>query len=375
MIAVIADDLTGAAELAGIAFSRGVRVSLHTTIDEVPAAVGVVAIDTETRSRGAADAAAAVHSATVRLLRDARLNWIYKKTDSLLRGPVAAEIEAVLDATGLPQCLLVPANPSRGRVVQRGELWVAGRPVHETEFARDPEHPRLTSRVRDLLGSASDRIHVPDVTSEADLHRIAEVSARERGRVLWAGAADFFRVLLEREGEDLPRATETAVSRRDPERVVLISGSRAAWQAEHRDVRADSDVAVRVMPAALTRAEQDDEAFEAWARDLAALMTTTPRVLVAIGPAEGATAAPSVLAERLAAASVSAIRHAGTVQRVLAEGGATAAAVAAAFGWTRFAVTAQPASGVVLLEPHGAEGPDFLIKVGSYPWPAAVWSR
>lgn len=374
MIAVIADDLTGAAELAGHAFSSGVRVSVHTTSDDVPAAVDVVAIDTETRSLSAADAAAAVRTMTARLLRDARPDWIYKKTDSLLRGPVAAEIEAVLDATGLPRCVLVPANPSRGRMVQHGELWVGGLPVHETELARDPEHPRLTARVRDLLGSASDRIRVPDVTSEADLHRIADIDT-QGGRVLWAGAADFFRVLLDRHARHVPRAAPVPVSRPDPQRVVLISGSRAAWQAEHRHVCTGPDVALGVMPDALTRAELDDEALERWVNDLVTLITTTPRVLVAIGAAPPATAAPPVLAERLATASVRAIRRARRVERVLAEGGATAAAVAAAFGWSRFAVAAQPASGVVLLDPHARNGPDFMIKVGSYPWPATAWSR
>jgi D-threonate/D-erythronate kinase len=375
VIAVIADDLTGAAELAGIAFSSGVHVSLHTTLDDVPAAAGVVAIDTETRSLSAADAAAAVRSATTRLLCDARPDWIYKKTDSLLRGPVAAEIEAVLDATALPRCVLVPANPSRGRVVQGGELWVGGRPVHETDLARDPEHPRLTSRVCDLLHSTSDRIHVPDITSEADLCRLADMEPRDGVPVLWAGAADFFRVLLDRHARHVPRATRVPASRPEPARVVLVSGSRAAWQAEHRHLRAGSAVAVQVMPDALTRAEPHDEALDAWVSELAALMTATTRVLVAIGPAAAATAVPAVLAERLATAAVRAIRRAATVERVLAEGGATAAAVAAAFGWTRFDVAAQPAGGVVLLDPRCGSGPDFLIKVGSYEWPPDAWSR
>ena len=94
-------------------------------------------IDTGTRSRPPAEAAAVVARVAAQV-KDAGPDWIYKKVDSLLRGPVVAEIEAVLAATGLPRCLLVPANPSRGRLVQNGELWLGGRRLHETDFAHDP---------------------------------------------------------------------------------------------------------------------------------------------------------------------------------------------------------------------------------------------
>ena len=110
------------------------------------------------------------------------------------------------------------------------------------------------------------------------------------------------------------------------------------------------------MPEALTRRDVSDDDRDAWRSELAELMTATPRVQVAIGCAAEATAPPAVLAERLAIAAVQAIQDTGTVQRVLAEGGATAGAVAAAFGWTHFDVTAQPARGVVLLSPGQGAG-------------------
>jgi uncharacterized protein YgbK (DUF1537 family) len=127
------------------------------------------------------------------------------------------------------------------------------------------------------------------------------------------------------------------------------------------------------MPEAMTQREVSAHVADAWTRELAELMASAPRVVVAIGNAPSATAAPPILARRLAASAVRAIRQAGAVERVLAEGGATAAAVAAAFGWTRLDVVGQPAPGVVALEPPSSGWPQFVIKVGSYQWPAAVW--
>ena len=371
MIAIVADDLTGAAELAGVAFARGLRATVLTRVEDVPD-VDVVAIDTDTRSCPDAEAADTVSRATRRLL-DAHPTWIYKKTDSLLRGPVVAEIEAMLSTTCRPRCLLVPANPSRGRVVRGGELWLGDYRVHETGFAHDPEHPRLTSRVRDLLQPGSDRIDVPDVESDADLRRVGARATTGGAGELWAGAADFFRALLERlvpAGRRPPTGggEETAA-----ERLVLISGSRAAWRAAGEWASPQRDMALRVMPDALTHREMSPHVADAWTRELAELIASNARVLVTIGSTSSATAAPPSLARRLAASAVRAIQQAGTVERVLAEGGATAAAVASAFGWTRLDVVGQPAPGVVALEAPSGGGPQFVIKVGSYEWPAAVW--
>jgi D-threonate/D-erythronate kinase len=373
VIAIVADDLTGAAELGGVAFAHGLGAAVLTRVEDVPD-VDVVAIDTDTRSRPAAEAAAAVSRATRRLL-DAHPTWIYKKTDSLLRGPVVAEIEAMLSATGRPRCLLVPANPSRGRLVRAGELWVRDRRVHETDFAHDPEHPRLTSRVRDLLRPGSERIEVPDVESDADRRLVVARATTGGAGELWAGAADFFQALLERlvpAGRRPPAGggEEAAV-----ERVVLISGSRAAWRAAGEWAASPRrGIALGVMPDALTQREVSAHIADAWTRELAELVASSTRLLVAIGNASSATAAPAILARRLAASAVRAIHQAGTVERVLAEGGATAAAVASAFGWTRLDVVGQPAPGVVALEPPSGGGPQFVIKVGSYEWPATVWA-
>jgi uncharacterized protein YgbK (DUF1537 family) len=76
---------------------------------------------------------------------------------------------------------------------------------------------------------------------------------------------------------------------------------------------------------------------------------------------------------RSLAESASKYVEAGSVNTLLAEGGATAAAIAEQFGWKRFEVVATAPAGVGLLRPIASRSPLVLIKPGSYPWPAEIW--
>src|SRR5439155_13896885 len=94
-------------------------------------------------------------------LTASRAQWIYKKVDSVLRGHLLVELEAMMDQLGLNRALLVPANPSLERVVRNGQYFVRGKPIHETDFRLDPEYPRYTSSVGELLGASGARsVHV-----------------------------------------------------------------------------------------------------------------------------------------------------------------------------------------------------------------------
>ena len=94
MIGVIADDLTGAAEIAGIGWRHG--LSAEVILDGRPkCGADLVCIDTDSRSCSSREAAKRVASA-VASLRKAGAKWIYKKVDSVLRGHVIAELEAAM---------------------------------------------------------------------------------------------------------------------------------------------------------------------------------------------------------------------------------------------------------------------------------------
>src|SRR5919206_4013026 len=95
--AVIADDLTGAAD-CGIAFAAaGLPTFVAVGVAPAPASAQVVAVDTDTRRGGAADAAERTRAAAAQAVaQGARV--LYKKIDSTLRGHVGAEIAAAARA-------------------------------------------------------------------------------------------------------------------------------------------------------------------------------------------------------------------------------------------------------------------------------------
>jgi uncharacterized protein YgbK (DUF1537 family) len=356
-IAVIADDLSGAAELAGIAVLQGLTAEVQTRFQPESNAQ-VVTVDTDSRGLAASEGAAKVHKAAqeVAAIRPA---MIFKKVDSVLRGNVRAEIESILAATGLERAILAPANPSRGRTIEGGQYRVYGVPLDQTEFARDPEHPRLTADVAALLGGPAKTITIPDAASMDDLDRIA----RSQGeRTLAAGAADFFAALLGCRGYPQGIAPTDALRLAPP--AILVCGSITAWKARSREC------AHAALP--LLSLDSPGDGF----LDRAMQMLESHNALV-LAPGE-VVATPDQRCEsfdRYAAAAAELLRSVRPAT-VLAEGGATAAALASRLGWTRMTTVATAPAGVGVLRPLDCQSsPLLLIKPGSYPWPEPIWRQ
>lgn len=365
-ILVIADDLSGAAEIAGLAFQCGLSAEVH-RVPGLAADADVVALDTDSRLLAADAAAGRVHTA-MQQAAGGGFKLLFKKTDSLLRGNARAELEAALQATGLARAILVPANPSRGRTMVAGRYLVDGQPLAETSLSADPHHPRWSSDVRALLGEGRLEVHmlkageplpdagiiVPDVATSADLDRLAELTDDS---LLAAGAVDYFRALLEKRTGANGAAVEQPVELKPT--AVLICGSRVSWPERQKACQAVP------MPVVLASGSGSGP-------------LTFGAFLLGIGEDEEAN--PASALQKLAGIA-SAMIPGFDVQTVLIEGGATAAAVAQKLGWHRLAVVAAAPAGVGVLRPmpiQQAETPPsaplVLIKPGSYAWPEEIWS-
>src|SRR5687767_13628537 len=109
MIVVIADDITGAAELGGIALRYGLKVLLSDDV-RTTENVDVLILYTNTRSLQKAEAVEVMKELTSKI-KHLHPSLIYKKTDSVLRGYVVAEMEEQMKVLALQKALLVPANP------------------------------------------------------------------------------------------------------------------------------------------------------------------------------------------------------------------------------------------------------------------------
>jgi uncharacterized protein YgbK (DUF1537 family) len=124
-LAVVADDLTGAADAAAPFAVRGLRVSVVLSGTPAPDAE-VLALLTDNRWRSPAEAAARMRAA-VGQVREWAPGMLFVKIDSVLRGQVHADVGGALAAWRVSGAVATPAFPAQGRTVRDGALLVHGR--------------------------------------------------------------------------------------------------------------------------------------------------------------------------------------------------------------------------------------------------------
>jgi uncharacterized protein YgbK (DUF1537 family) len=157
-LAVIADDLTGAADTA-IQFRRisaPVLLVSHRHLSSLDPEYtgGTLAVYTDSRHLSPAAAAARVHRAGLSV-QELAPRVIYKKIDSCLRGNIGAEVDAVMDSLGYEGAFIAPAFPAQGRTTLRDIHYVRGVPLAASEIARDPVSPIKDSRLSRLIALQS----------------------------------------------------------------------------------------------------------------------------------------------------------------------------------------------------------------------------
>jgi uncharacterized protein YgbK (DUF1537 family) len=344
------------------------------------AAAELAVLDTDSRD-GGAGAARDKAAAAGRWLRSRRPALAYKKVDSILRGWVRAEVDALLETLPAPRARLVVANPSRGRVVREGRFFVDGRPVDETEFARDPHHPVRSSDVRDMLGpSGSAPVFVRRCDDPLPPRGIVvgEASSRE-DLVAWArrlpadavpaGAAEFFDALLEVSGRRRRNATGAADACPP---TLLVCGTASAGSQGTLQEATRRGIPVLVMPDALVHQDACEDVSDSWAGSVSAALRSGGAAVMGIGRKERIAGEPD-LAGRLADLVARVLRQ-ERVGHVLAEGGATAAALARRLGWSCLSVRREVAAGVVTLQARDQGAPLLTVKPGSYAWPPQAWA-
>ncbi len=147
-VGVVADDITGSGDI-GIMFAKhgyAVRIfSVETDLETLPERLrgertDVVIVDTDSRMDKPDVAYAKVQRATA-ALQKAGCEVFWKKTCSVFRGNVGPEFDAMLDQLGESFGVAIAAFPKNGRCTRQGLHFVHGKPLHESEFARDPVHP------------------------------------------------------------------------------------------------------------------------------------------------------------------------------------------------------------------------------------------
>lgn len=214
----LADDLSGALDAAAGFFHAGRRVTVAWGESAGRGGSdGVVGITTETRNASEELAARVVGDAMAQARAEGG-RLLYKKIDSTLRGPIVAELRAVMSAWPEARVLFAPANPAAGRTVRNGVLLVRGTPVSETEFARDPVWPARESALRKLLGGLPpERIVIPDIETEADLAGAVTRMEEMGGEWVGVGSGALARAVARKGPGTGDQGPETEVGRRTAE--------------------------------------------------------------------------------------------------------------------------------------------------------------
>ena len=152
VLLIIADDFTGALD-TGVQFAaHGIRTRVVVGADAALSHqdADVLVVDTETRHLPPEQAYAAV-AGLVERAKYAGAAYLYKKTDSSLRGNVGAELAALLKTSGCRQLAFLPAFPQMDRVTKDGIQYIDGVPVTESPFGGDPFEPENQRALVDFV--------------------------------------------------------------------------------------------------------------------------------------------------------------------------------------------------------------------------------
>lgn len=161
----VADDVTGATDLATNLVARGLRtVVVFGPVDDrrrqVVANTDADAVVVALKSRTApVDAAVSQSVQALRLLRDLGAERFYFKYcstfDSTARGNIGPVIDAFLAELGETVTIVVPSFPDTGRTVYRGYLFVFDELLAESPMRNHPLTPMTDSNLPRLLGQQS----------------------------------------------------------------------------------------------------------------------------------------------------------------------------------------------------------------------------
>jgi uncharacterized protein YgbK (DUF1537 family) len=379
MIGVIADDLTGAAEIGAVGLRHGLRAEIVHGGKPTRRAE-LVCVNTNSRSCRP-DEANKRATMAVKRLQDSGARWIYKKVDSVLRGQVTVELEAVMQQLKLNRALLLPANPSLGRVIRNGQYFIHNKPLHKTEFAHDPEFPRHVSQVLQLL-KASQRFCIrmaegkhsisnnTIVIGEAmTLEELKSWAIRLKKDVLPAGGVDFFGALLEAKG--IPKRTGALLSpgMQSGNELFVCGSFTESVRKFLRSARQRRTPIFSLPQESILGAELSVPTVEGITKQITDAFVRHKRVILCVGlPFVRNSARTHLLSDCVARIAVSVLRST-RITNVYAEGGATSAELVRRMRWRQLTVQHELAPGVVTVAGGGRQSTLLTIKPGTYSWP------
>ena len=382
MIAVIADDYTGAAEIGGIGLRHGMKVVIE-TVPENGEKADLLIVATDTRSLHKDEAAKQIYDITLKLLK-LNPDFIFKKVDSVLRGNIVNEIMAQLDVCGKKRCVLVAANPVFNRVIQNGKYLIDNIPVNQTCFSSDPQYPVKHADVVKILENSEnisvinlkykdqlpeDGIIAGDVTDINDLNKWTEVLDNN---TMLAGASGFFNALLEKHtGKKLVKPqTDLKYGQRS---FIILGSTYPKDSTFFKDVE-NKGYYLSNMPKVLYDDQSlNPELIQIWVDDLVTGMKIYGKTIAFVDhkPKGGENISNRI--KTIVGKTVKQVLEKTTIDDLLIEGGSTTFKILDDLGIKKLYPVNEIETGVIKMKLKDNWKFNITTKPGSYFWPKDVW--
>jgi 3-dehydrotetronate 4-kinase len=376
----IADDFTGATDLAGLLARSGVPVSLRMGLPAEPpsdtASIEIIALKCRTSAAAEAVAEARAALAWLRQAGAQRFFWKYCSTfDSTPQGNIGPVAEALMADLGATQTIYCPAFPENGRSLFMGNLFVGEQPLSESPMR---DHPLTPMRDSNLM-----RLLTPQVTKPVGLanrltvakgalpQRLAELAATGVAHVvvdavsnddlsLIAGACQSMPLLTGGSALAMPlpalwlaqglmvKADATAPPLAEDGPAIVLSGSCSAMTNRQVAAFLADHPAFRLDPAELAQTGAGPALIWLAAQNLDATpliyATSAPEAVTQAQALLGPNVAGKLVEDALADCARAALSLG--VRRFVVAGGETSGAVAKALQINRLNIGAEIAPGV-----------------------------
>ncbi len=404
LLGCIADDVTGASDLAATLVREGMRTVQVLGLPDAaapPPEADAVVVALKSRTIPAKEAVEQ-SLAALRWLRAGGARQIFFKYcstfDSSDVGNIGPVAEALLEALESDMTLYCPAFPTNGRSVYQGHLFVGDRLLSESGMQHHPLTPmtdpdlvrvlqRQTTHPVGLVayadvaqGAAAVRQRLAALQGEGKRHAIVDALEDAHLRTIGEAAADLPLLTggsglalglpenFRRAGLLQAQASDTLPPVEGPAVVLSGSCSRATnGQVAYMSARAPS---LALDPLSLARGEQRVEQILEWARahlgeaPLLIYATAEPEKVAAIQAELGRDAAGSLVEETMAAVGRGLV-EAGARRLVIA-GGETSGAVVQALGVTALQIGREIDPGVPWTASLGEPRLLLALKSGNF---------
>ena len=376
LIAILADDLTGAADTAAGMLGAGRPLVTWPRSDGAIAwhdEDRIVSIDAGTRQATPAEAANRIRDLAV-LFRTAGFAHLYKKVDSTLRGHIGVEVKAALEGWRQGSLAVVaPAFPAMGRTTvdgrQRvGDTAVDGPPVAErlasaavpvTTLALADVRGGVLNRIFRARAEAGNRAIVCDAVTDADLAAIAAAGAMLEAAVVWVGSGGLARRLFT---DSNPSRHQMQISHPIPSGPVLVVAGSLTAITRSQAARVAA-AGARLVTVSAEDLSARSPALERNRNEIERHLRAGMDVVVGIGRPDTAPAADTALVEHLARMLKSCQSLVGGV---VATGGDTAAALLKQWGIGGLRLIGEVETGVPIGLAIGPRPLIVALKAGGF---------